>query len=742
MPSMIAGRYEVLGLLGVGGMGRVYRALDRKLDEHVALKMLRREALAMPKMLERFLQEVKLARRVTSPHVVRTFDVGEHEGDHFLTMEYIDGKSLSKLLEEGLLALEEALRIARGVCAGVAAAHAAGVLHRDLKPDNILVETSGRIAISDFGVARAFADSDRSGVSGTPAYMAPEQVEATGTVGAPADVYSFGAILFEMLTGERPFSGADPTAMAIARLSQPPPDPRTHRPMPAPLAQLVLRCMARDPLARFANAGAVAPALAAITIRAQARTPTRPIVNVPAKRARSVAVLPLRANAELAEIADGLSEEIVDALTQTRDLRVRPMASVRRFTSAELDLHEIGAALDVDVIVDGSVRQRGDKIRVSARATGVTDGFQLWANHVDTERQGLLVASDEIARAVAHALTADIELPTRAAPNVGAVELYLESKAKLRATWFSHINAVIPDLERGLVLAPDDPGILSSLAMALGRTAFLGMAGGDLARARTLAERAVALAPASGEAWLALGLACRYAASAADAARALKSAVARAPGTAMAQAMLGSLLLEAGELELALSHLEAAAGLDPFVSHFDLPRAYVYLGRYDDAFALIEKVRALDVDRQVTDYLDFQVGRFRMWRGELTDVELITPAGSPEFVKHLQRVGRIFRTGVLAPTDLEEFTTFLLASNARLRATNSQFIAELMLATGERAAALDFIATGVDAGLQDHLWFVRCPLLEPLREDARFRELAQIVQDRAAEVLREINQPA
>jgi serine/threonine protein kinase len=163
LPSVIAERYEVLGLLGAGGMGRVYRVRDRSLDEVVALKVLRRELVDTPGMLERFRSEVKLARRVTSPHVVRTFDLGEHAGEHYLTMEYIDGQSLAQLLDAGQLPLAEVLRIARAACAGIEAAHAAGVLHRDLKPDNILVASDARIAITDFGIAHATADPRRTG---------------------------------------------------------------------------------------------------------------------------------------------------------------------------------------------------------------------------------------------------------------------------------------------------------------------------------------------------------------------------------------------------------------------------------------------------------------------------------------------------------------------------------------------------------------------------------------------------
>ena len=181
-PALVGGRYTILGLVGVGGMGSVYRARDAELDEVVALKVLRKELVEMPGMLERFRQEVKLARRVTHRNIARTFDIGEHEGEKFLTMEYVDGESLAELCGDGPIPLERVVGLSRDICAGRSAAHAAGGVHRDLKPDNVLVGKDGRLVITDFGIARALREGDdvvktNGRPIGTPAYMAPEQVQ-------------------------------------------------------------------------------------------------------------------------------------------------------------------------------------------------------------------------------------------------------------------------------------------------------------------------------------------------------------------------------------------------------------------------------------------------------------------------------------------------------------------------------------------------------------------------------------
>ena len=249
----VGDRYQIVGLVGVGGMGRVYRVHDRLLDEHVALKLLRSDVVDTPGAVERFRQEVKLARRVTHHNVARVFDLGEHAGQAFLTMELIDGRPLSHLVAEHPtgIPLPRLAGIARQLTTALGAAHAVGVIHRDLKPDNILLGPEERVVVTDFGIARALTAPGGStsatlgtGV-GTPAYMAPEQVDASAPADARADIYALGAILYELATGARAWPGDGALAVAAARLMQPPPDPRLRRGLPDALAELILVCLAR-----------------------------------------------------------------------------------------------------------------------------------------------------------------------------------------------------------------------------------------------------------------------------------------------------------------------------------------------------------------------------------------------------------------------------------------------------------------------------------------------------------------
>ncbi len=526
-PTRIANRYELLGMLGAGGMGRVYLARDAELDEVVALKLLRRDFANDAAMIARFRQEVKLARRVTHANVVRTFDLGEHGADRFITMEYVDGESLATLLERvGSLEATHALTIANGLVKGVAAAHAAGVLHRDLKPDNVLLARDGRVVITDFGIARPSegAPARTQGLIGTPAYMAPEQVYGDRAIDARADVYAIGAVLFEMVTGRRAWPGDEPLKVAVARVLEPAPDPRSCAPIDDAFASVIVRCLARDPNDRFSSARALEDALRACRA-AQASEARLPLVvgavppawkaGVPVASARAIAVLPFQLAGATSDayLAEGLTEEIIDGLSATRGLRVRPLGAVLA-SAAWIDPAEAGAKLGVDVVASGTIRRTATAFSIRARLTSVADGFQIWARRVECEEREMLVVAGDLAKRIADALA--VELPERAreAPvDAGAVDLYLRARRELRANWSNgDLAGALSLLASARAGAPDDGNVLAVYAMARARQAFYVDADGTvLTDARLAAERAIERAPDLGEAWAALGTVLLYA---------------------------------------------------------------------------------------------------------------------------------------------------------------------------------------------------------------------------------------
>jgi serine/threonine-protein kinase len=275
--AQFAGRYEILGTLGKGGMGAVYRARDKQLDDTVALKVLRSELLQVDRsLLDRFKQEIKLARKITHRNVLRTHDFGEADGVPYISMEYLEGVTLKDLVKsKGALPLGVGLRIAKQMCQGLEAAHQQGVVHRDIKPQNMLIiPETGELKIMDFGIARvsevkggvADAGLTTTGtVLGTPDYMPPEQAQ-----GRPADfrsdVYSLGVVLFEVFTGKLPFDGDTVMSVILNHIQQPPPQPRKLNPrLSVELEVIILRCLEKDPAARYQRVSELLQALRSVS---------------------------------------------------------------------------------------------------------------------------------------------------------------------------------------------------------------------------------------------------------------------------------------------------------------------------------------------------------------------------------------------------------------------------------------------------------------------------------------------
>jgi serine/threonine-protein kinase len=769
-PARIAGRYEVLSLLGSGGMGTVYRARDVELDELVALKVLRRELVDSPGMLARFRQEAKLARRVTHRNVARTFDIGEHDGEKFLTMELVDGEALSSVIaRRGRLPVAEVLHVVTEVCAGMSAAHSAGVVHRDLKPDNVLVARDRRVVVTDFGIAHAAAGAaggakTLGGIVGTPAYMAPEQVEGVAEIDARADLYALGAMIYELLTGRAAWPGDAPFVVAAARLVNPPPDPRAACPdIPAAVAEVVMRCMARHPADRYGSADEVAAAfeqaVSAAAPSSVALAPTRfafSVASTPSRRLdqepavdRTIAVLPFKNAGAPGDdyLADGVTEDLIDVLSMTRGLRVRPRGAVAHLRGTERDARQIGAELGVQVIVEGSVRKTATGIRVTARLVSTSDGFQLWAKRFERPAADVLAVNDEVAHAIAEALTVSAAPVLRVAPtDPVAIDLYLRASHEYQKFWRPDALRAVELYEQALARAPNDPTILAGCARARVRVAFFGGEGASemAALAREAADRAVAGAPELGESWLALASARMMGGDTPGAVRAVVTALDKAKGLAPAHDLLGRILIEVGRTDEAIVHMRTAQSIDPSMTstRFELARAYAILGRWDEADALLD-LPDLTPGGRVSRFL--YRGRVCLWRGE-SHPDLDDP---PELGPELGALAsgaalvELLKTRELTDS-LREWLEAGARSGeprSRRRALFFQLNAEFYAYVFEIDHALESIQGAVESGLIDLLWLDRCPVLEPVRKDARFGPLRAEVEARAQVVIAALGRP-
>jgi TolB-like protein/Flp pilus assembly protein TadD/predicted Ser/Thr protein kinase len=728
-PRVVAGRYEILGLLGAGGMGNVYRARDLELEELVALKVLRHEISGNPAALEQFRSEVKLARRVTHPNVARVFDIGDEDGAKYLTMELVDGESLGALLERsGRLPVARAVEIAAAVCTGLAAAHGAGVVHRDLKPDNVLLAKDGRVVVTDFGIARAAASADAKvtgTITGTPAYMAPEQVEGKPT-DARADIYALGAMLYETLTGEPPWQGNSVLAIAVARLLEAPPDPRAKRPdLPADLAAIVLRCMARRPAERYPSVDDVGLALRALDLRATAPSSPpaapRPAVASPAvphplARHTEVAVLPFR-NAgpkDQEHIADGLTEDLIDLLSMAQGLHVRSRGTVMRYRNVERDPREIGRELAVHVVVEGTVRRENGAVRISVRLVSVTDGMQIWHRRFDRPEAEIFAVSDAAARAISEALAATLSAPARCAPdNAEAIDLYLRARLCYRR-YFADLGGESTRLfERALALAPDDPRILAGYAMANGRNWTADPEQND--RTRAVAERAVERAPDLAESHVALATVRFHEQREPEAIVALQRALRVQPLNAEAHDLLGRILSETALQDAAQRHLETALRLEPdfHLARTLLVRLHLLRGDRDTADEVLASGQT-DAGSRLP-----ALTRMCLWTRDVERAKrvLLEEAGRKDAAWQLSRA--------LLETVAERTPPFLRVPEpavliSRFAGFLCQIQAECAMCLDDQERALTAVEKADERGVFDVAWTDGCPLLAPLHHNERF----------------------
>lgn len=430
----LSDRYAITRELGQGGMATVYLAEELKHGREVAIKVLHPD-VAPSTGADRFLREIGIAARLSHPHLVPLIDSGTADGMLYYVSAYLPGGSLrDRLKQEERLPVEEALHIVADVGAGLDFAHRAGFVHRDVKPANILF-ADGLALLADFGVARATCAPKGEQVTGagfvvgTPEYMSPEQASGETELDARSDVYSLAVVVYEMLVGEPPFTGPSPRAIMARQVTEEPRRVRMVRPeVPAPVDAALARALAKDPAQRFAS---VADFVAALQVEEPVRGRHAGVAT------RSIAVLPFvnaSPDPENEYLSDGITDELIDALTKVERLRVASRTSVFALKGKQLDVRAIGALLDVGVVLEGTVRRSGNQLRITAQLTSTGDGSLMWSQRYDRRLDDVFAIQDEIARTIVNTLRAtsfaDLASPPaeRHSGNLSAYRLYLKGR--------------------------------------------------------------------------------------------------------------------------------------------------------------------------------------------------------------------------------------------------------------------------------------------------------------------------
>src|SRR5207249_3398753 len=596
LTAALAGRYVIERELGSGGMATVYLAHDVKHHREVALKVLRPE-LAAALGPDRFLREVEIAARLNHPHILALYDSGETNGFLFYVMPYVAGESLRHRLErEKQLPIEEALAITRHIASALGHAHAQHIIHRDVKPENILLY-EGEAMVADFGIALAVSAAagerlTQTGLAvGTPAYMSPEQAVSERALDARSDVYSLGCVLYEMLAGEPTYTGATAQVLIAKRLVDPVPAVRRLRAaVPVGVEQALTKALAKVPADRWASALAFAEALA---------TPAGP-------RPPSVAVLPflnLSADPENEYFADGITEDVIAHLSKIRALKVISRTSVMAFKQREQSLREIGARLEVATLLEGSVRRAGDRVRIVAQLIDAESDRHLWAETYDRRLTDVFAIQTDVALQIAAALKAELSpdeqsrLHQEPTGDLQAYQHYLQGRHCYLRYTAEGSRKGIEYFEQAIAKDPNYAQAYAALAMAyteLGETGAL-QPDEAYARAKEASAKALALDSGLGEAHCMLA----YIKAVCDfdwvgAEEAFKRALALTPNSADTYDLYGRMCLALERNDEALAMEQRAQELDPLAHRADVARALLRAGRYDEALQAATRATELD----------------------------------------------------------------------------------------------------------------------------------------------------
>jgi eukaryotic-like serine/threonine-protein kinase len=779
-PGTRLGSYEILSPLGAGGMGEVYRARDTRLGREVAVKVLPEELTRDAEALGRFATEARAAAALSHPNVLGIHDFDAEGPVPYAVLELLTGQTYREWIAPGPVAPRRAVEALAQVARGLAAAHARGIVHRDLKPENLFVTNDGTVKILDFGLARrrpldaagrgkAAAEHDPRAknseraiptmdapftepgtILGTVGYMSPEQVRGL-EADERSDIFAFGAILYETLSGHRAFRAASPIETMTAILKDEPEElPETLRAPAAALDRIARRCMEKNKDDRFQCARDVGFALEAYagTAGAAAAVSTKRAAADSAGR-RTLAVLPFKDLARDPQneyLGLGLADATITELAQVRSLIVRPTSSILAYREGLVSPEVAGRELDVETVVDGSFQRSGSRLRVTVQLVATDGGQPLWGGKIDTSLDDLFVMQDQVSRRIAEALQIQLtpaderRLAQGAQPAAGAHELYLKGRVHMLLENLAELNVAIDAFERAHAIDPGSALPLLGLADTYARMAFTFEPEGDwYERAVAMCDRALAIDPQLPEGRYLRARLLWTPQRGFDfdgALTEIAAALAGRPSMGEAHALAGLILVHGSRVRESDAEFGQALAINPTDSQSSMYRGLCRAadGNWVDALAIAET--AFQRAPHVT-WVNYYLAHGQIRAGDRAGAARTVDVASRQFVREVLFYPVRAILAALEGKGAEAHRQIAFTEqNQRAfgHYHHAQYDVACALALlGDRDGAITWLTASAHNGYPCHSLFETDPLLAPLRHDPRFDELVAGLREKSAE---------